>query len=310
MNVLRKTPTAILALAFLLALAPEKAAAASKSKVDINSASQAELEALPGVGATTARKIIGGRPYRSVGDLSKAGVSASTIHKISGLVTVGGGSAASAPAPAQETRTKADTSRSSRAAPASGSGREGASSPSPSSSSSSGLVDLNRASQKELEALPGVGVVTARKIIAGRPYSSVGDLSSAGVSASTIGKISPLVTVSAASGSRSSRSAPAPAPAPARASSNAPAPASASRSSDAPAAPAARESGAPSSPSNPEYQAPPSAGMVWVNLDTKVFHREGDRWYGRTKHGKYMSEAEATSAGYRLSREKGEPAPR
>ncbi len=241
MNVLRKAPIAILALAFLLALAPEKAAAASKSKVDINSASQAELEALPGVGATTARKIIGGRPYRSVGDLSKAGVSESTIHKISGLVTVGRGSAASAPAPGRETRPraeapesrpKADASRSSRAAPGG------------SSSSSTGLVDLNRASEKELEALPGVGAVTARKIIAGRPYSSVGDLSSAGVSASTISKISPLVTVSAASNARSSRPAPARESAPASASSNAPAPAPPSRASDAPAAPQRR---APSS---------------------------------------------------------------
>jgi hypothetical protein len=47
--------------------------------------------------------------------------------------------------------------------------------------------------------------------------------------------------------------------------------------------------------------------MVWVNLDTKIFHREGDRWYGKTKHGKYMSESEAVKEGYRLSREKGEP---
>jgi hypothetical protein len=39
--------------------------------------------------------------------------------------------------------------------------------------------------------------------------------------------------------------------------------------------------------------------MVWVNLSTKVFHREGDRWYGNTKHGKYMTEAEALQAGYR-----------
>jgi len=315
MNVRRKTSTAILALAFLLALAPERATAASKSKVDINSASQAELEALPGVGATTARKIIGGRPYRTVGDLSKAGVSASTIQKISGLVTVGRASAASAPAPvreprpkvdAPESRTKADASPSSRAAPGG------------SSSSSSSLVDLNRASQKELEALPGVGAVTARKIIAGRPYSSVGDLSSAGVSAGTIGKISPLVTVSAASAARSSRPAPAPASAPSSASSNAPArapappsasssaPAPASRASDAPAAQPAPPRGAPSS----EYQAPPASGMVWVNLDSKIFHREGDRWYGRTKHGKYMNEADAVKAGYRLSREKGEPAPR
>ncbi len=47
--------------------------------------------------------------------------------------------------------------------------------------------------------------------------------------------------------------------------------------------------------------------MVWVNLDTKIYHREGDRWYGKTKHGKYMTEAEAQQAGYRLSKEKDEP---
>jgi DNA uptake protein ComE-like DNA-binding protein len=60
------------------------------------------------------------------------------------------------------------------------------------------MVDLNSASAAELKKLPGVGEVTAKKIIAGRPYSSVEDLSRTGVSAATIGKITPLVTVSKA----------------------------------------------------------------------------------------------------------------
>jgi len=56
-------------------------------------------------------------------------------------------------------------------------------------------VDLNTASEKELDALPGVGPATAKKIIAGRPYASVADLSRAGVSKATIDKIAPIVAV-------------------------------------------------------------------------------------------------------------------
>jgi hypothetical protein len=44
--------------------------------------------------------------------------------------------------------------------------------------------------------------------------------------------------------------------------------------------------------------------MVWVNKETKVFHREGDYWYGRTKKGEYMTEADALKAGYREAKTK------
>ncbi|MGH9433146.1 MAG: hypothetical protein ACRD3T_16565 [Terriglobia bacterium] len=40
-------------------------------------------------------------------------------------------------------------------------------------------------------------------------------------------------------------------------------------------------------------------GMVWVNPKTKIFHRAGDRWYGKSKGGKYMTEADAIKAGYK-----------
>ena len=46
------------------------------------------------------------------------------------------------------------------------------------------------------------------------------------------------------------------------------------------------------------FEAPPEKGMVWVNLDSKRYHKETSAWYGRTKNGKYMSEAEAVKAGY------------
>jgi hypothetical protein len=36
--------------------------------------------------------------------------------------------------------------------------------------------------------------------------------------------------------------------------------------------------------------------MVWVNTDSGVYHKQDSRWYGKTKHGKYMLEADAIKA--------------
>lgn len=134
-------------------------------------------------------------------------------------------------------------------------------------------VDLNTATEKELDQLPGVGKATARKIVAGRPYSSVSDLSRAGLSKHQIDQITPLVTVSSPSGS-------------------------ANRSEPSAQAPS------PSAPGTAAPATAPAPGMVWVNTDTKVYHREGDRYYGKTKHGKYMTESEAIQAGYRAAKNK------
>jgi len=43
-------------------------------------------------------------------------------------------------------------------------------------------------------------------------------------------------------------------------------------------------------------------GMVWVNTESHIYHKDGSRFYGKTKQGKYMSEADAIKEGDRASK--------
>jgi hypothetical protein len=170
-------------------------------------------------------------------------------------------------------------------------------------------IDLNTASQAVLESLPGVDPATAKQIIAGRPYTSVADLSKAGVPASTIERITPLVkvgplgTATAATEKGAQKAA-----------------AGVGKGADATAkgiekgvsaASKAVQKGAAATASAAEKvdrkmtgapRKPPQAGMVWADTATKIYHKEGDPSYGKTKTGKWLTEEEAVKEGYRAAK--------
>ena len=108
-------------------------------------------------------------------------------------------------------------------------------------------IDLNTASEKQLQELPGIGEAFSKKIVAARPLRTLKELSKLGIPSTTIEKIRPLSTLSVT-----------------------------------------RPGG---------KVKPPKKGMVWVNADSKIYHKEGSPWYGNTKEGSWMTEAQAIKAG-------------
>jgi hypothetical protein len=96
--------------------------------------------------------------------------------------------------------------------------------------------------------------------------------------------------------------APTPAPKSAPASTSTPAAATSPTPSPAPAAvPSSKPAPAPKPAAQQQTPVAHSAGTVWVNTDSGVYHKPGTRWYGKTKQGKYMTEADAQKAGYRAA---------
>lgn len=68
--------------------------------------------------------------------------------------------------------------------------------------------------------------------------------------------------------------------------------------------PAATASTAKPAPTAAEIADAKAKGLVWVNLNTKVYHKD-DASYGTTKHGQFMTEADAIKAGYHLAKSPG-----
>lgn len=117
-------------------------------RLDPNRAPEVELERLPGVGPSTARAIVAAREdggaFRWREDLLRVrGIGPATLTKLRPHLALG---------PAPPGRAASD---------AGGSARPGAGSV----GGTARRIDVNRASARELEALPGVGPALARRIV-------------------------------------------------------------------------------------------------------------------------------------------------
>jgi DNA uptake protein ComE-like DNA-binding protein len=287
------------------------------ARVDLNRADAEELQSLPGINAETAKKIIGVRPLVSLDQLKDIGLTDEQIDELAGRV---------------EMKRLPRAERRALEKPVGGKDPPGKAPP-------SAKVDLNSATEAELESLPGAGPGLAKKIVAARPFGSVEDLKLLGLTEEQVAKMRPFAGVKVVM-----------APTPRDKVKDPPVggkdPPIGGK--DPPAVPEVdlnratvtelqrnlpgiTETEAKKIVANRPYVAlsdldragiaadriailtplmsievpartPPKRGLVWVNTDSRLYHPPDSHWYGRTLHGEWMTEAEAVQAGYRSLR--------
>lgn len=143
------------------------ASAAQIKPLDLNTATAAQLAAVKGLTPDIAAKILAVRPFRSLDELAKAGLSKAQIDAVRPYLTIG----------AKSRRKGRWRKAAYRLAPGE-------------------KVNVNTAERKVLEALPGIGAGLAYAIIEKRPYARVEDLLKVrGIGDRTLARIRNLVVV-------------------------------------------------------------------------------------------------------------------
>jgi competence protein ComEA len=123
-------------------LAPGRGArtASSPKTLDLNTATADELARIPGLDAALARAIMAERPYRSIDDLSRAGLRARKVAEIRRYLRIG---------PEPPPVPPADP-------------------PKP--------IPINTCEPEDIDGLPGINAETALAIVRHRPYRNLADL--------------------------------------------------------------------------------------------------------------------------------------
>lgn len=148
---------------------------AANGKVNVNTADLATLETLPGVSATTAQKIVDGRPYSSLTDLEHVkGLSKTKVEAMKDQITLG-----STTASASKSKKSKGSSTTTASRTENNENENVATSTSPSSSSrmtatgrsSNGKlaagekININTATAEQLDELYGIGPSRAQAIV-------------------------------------------------------------------------------------------------------------------------------------------------